>query len=222
MNKSIKIARLRYYACVLISKAKGRVGLVPARVRDNTCSCYRMQFKILFVAIVAGICSCQECTLPTSGDLEDVIADIIEADDSSSTPNVNVMSFHPVCLALDDVQDRYRTVSVLVEYRCTGNPSCPSGTVVEQIESECDNGDWSYLVQGSPEFTRSQTSEASFLTSTREDCAFCVSPELDVEAGLSLSPDSVTHCVGEYVTRHKCTISHSTGSYHSCVYFHSL
>ena len=41
---------------------------------------------VLVVATVAGICSCQMCTLPTSGDLEDVIADIIEADDSSSTP----------------------------------------------------------------------------------------------------------------------------------------
>ena len=156
---------------------------------------------VLVVATVAGICSCQMCTLPTNGDLEDVIADIIEADDSSSTPNVNVMSFHPVCLAFDNIQDHYRAVSVLVKYTCTGNPSCPSGTAVEQIESECVNGVWSNTVQGSTEFTRSQTPEANFSTSTREDCAFCVSPELDVEAGLSLSPDSVTHCVGEYVTQ---------------------
>ena len=155
---------------------------------------------VLVVATVAGICSCQSCTLPTNEDLEDVIREIIEADDSSSTPNVNVMSIHPVCLAFDDVQDHYRAVSVLVEYSCTGNPSCPSGTVVEQIESECSNGEWSNVVRGSPEFTRSQTTEASVSTSTREDCAFCVSPELDVEAMLSLSPDSVTHCVGEYVT----------------------
>ena len=157
---------------------------------------------VLVVATVAGICSCQQqmCTLPTSGDLEDVIGSILQIEDFPSTPTVNVMSIHPVCLALDDVQDRYRAVSVLVEYTCTGSPSCPSGTVVEQIESECFNGVWSNIVQGSPEFIRSQTSEASFSTSTRQDCVLCVSPELDVEASLTLSPDNVTHCVGQYVT----------------------
>ena len=64
-----------------------------------------------------------------------------------------MISFHPVCLAFDNVQDHYRAVSVLVEYTCTGNPSCPSGTAVEQIESECSNGDWSNVVQGSTEIT---------------------------------------------------------------------
>ena len=153
---------------------------------------------ILVVAIVAGICSCQKCTLPINEDLEVVIIDIFRADDSSSTPNINVMRIHPVCLAFDDVQDRYRAVSVLVEYRCSGHTRCPSGTAVELIESECDNGVWSNTVHGSPEHTRSQTTEASFSTSTREDCAFCVSPELgDV---LSLTTDSVTHCVGQYMS----------------------
>ena len=175
--------------------------------------------KILLLATLAGICSCESCTLPTTEDLEDVIADIIEADDSSSTPTVNVMSFHPVCLAFDDVQDRYRAVSVLVEYRCTGNPSCPSGTVVEQIESECSNGVWSNTVQGSPEFTRSPTPEANFSTSTRQDCAFCVSPELVKEAPLSLSPDNVTHCVGESLNT--CALYLSSQGI-ACVYFHSL
>ena len=169
-------------------------------------SCYHlyiMQYTglvVLVVAIVAGICSCQMCTLPTSGDLEDVIRDIIEESDSATTPNVDVMSIHPVCLALDDVQGRYRAVSVIVEYTCSGNTRCPSGTAVEQIESECDDGTWSYIVQSSPEFTRSPTPEANFSTSTRQDCVYCVSPELDVAAALSLSPDSVTHCVGESVT----------------------
>ena len=174
---------------------------------------------VLVVATVAGICSCQKCTLPTNEDMKDVIINIFRADDSSSTPSVNVMSIHPVCLALDDVQDRYRVVSVLVEYTCSGYTGCPSGTALEQIESECVNGMWSNTVQGSPEFTRSQTTEASFSTSTREDCAFCVSPELDDEAGLSLSPDSVTHCVGESLNT--CALYLSSQGI-ACVYFHSL
>ena len=166
---------------------------------------------VLVVATVAGICSCQKCTLPTSRDLEDVIEDIIANDDGSPTPSVNVMSFHPVCLALDDVQDRYRAVSVIVEYTCSGNTRCPSGTAVEQIESECDNGVWSNVVQGSIEYTRSPTPEANFSTSTRQDCVLCVSPELDVASELSLSSDSVTHCVGEYV---KCILKSEWASEH--------
>ena len=174
---------------------------------------------VLVVATVAGICSCQMCTLPTSGDLEDVITNIFQADDSVTTPNVDVMSFHPVCLAFDDVQDHYRAVSVLVEYTCSGHSSCPSGAAVEQIESECSSGVWSNTVRGSPEFTRSTTPEASFSTSTRQDCVFCVSPDLVEQAGLSLSPDSVTHCVGESLNT--CTLYLSSQGI-ACVYFHSL
>ena len=174
---------------------------------------------VLVVATVAGICSCQECTLPTSGDLEEVIVNIFRADDSASTPTVIVESVHPVCLALDKVQDHYRAVSVLVEYRCSGYTGCPSGTVVEQIESECSIGVWSNTVRGSPEFTRSQTTEASVSTSTREDCVFCVSPELVKEAPLSLSPDNVTHCAGESLNT--CALYLSSQGI-ACVYFHSL
>ena len=69
---------------------------------------------VLVLATMVGICSCQKCTLPTSGDLKGVIGNILQESDGSSTPTVNVMSFHPVCLAFDDVQDRYRAVSVIV------------------------------------------------------------------------------------------------------------
>ena len=175
--------------------------------------------KILLLATLAGICSCHSCTLPTNEDLEEVISDIIQVSDSSSTPVVNVMRLHPVCLAFGTMQERYRAVSVVVEYTCNDNPSCPSGTVVEQIEAECDDGTWSNVVEGSTEFTRSQTPEANFSTSTREDCAFCVSPELNEASALSLSPDSVTHCVGESLNT--CALYLSSQRI-ACVYFHSL
>ena len=148
--------------------------------------------KSLLVATLGGICLCHKCTLPTNGDLEDVIKDII-GDDVSNTPTVDVMRFHPVCLAFDDVQDRYRAVSVIINFTCTDNPSCPSGNAVEQIESECVNGTWSNIVLGIS--TRSQTTEASWVTATRKDCSLCVSPEL----WETFTIDRVTHCVGEYV-----------------------
>ena len=156
----------------------------------------RLVGLVLVMATLAGICSCQKCTLPTNSDLEEVIKDIIETDDNSTRPFVNVMSFHPVCLAFDDMKDLYRVVSVIVNYTCTDNPSCPSGTAVEQIECRCHNGVWISVVPG-PELTRSQTTEASFSTSTRENCSFCMSPELEATVGLALRTDSVTHCTGD-------------------------
>ena len=155
-------------------------------------------FYTLIVAIVAGICSCQEeCSFPTNDDLEQVIKEIIETGDSSIDADVDVMRFHPVCLAFGQQQDRYRLVSVVVEYTCSGNTNCPSGTVVEQIESGCDGGVWSNMVLGNTDFTRSVSTEANFTTTTREDCSSCLSTEL--ASILGPTTDSVTHCVGKYI-----------------------
>ena len=151
--------------------------------------------SVLVVAVVAGICSCQDCSFPTNGDLEQVITDIIQFGDSSSIPTVTVARFHPVCLAFGQQQDRYRLVSVVVEYTCSGNTNCPSDTAVEQIESECINGAWSNIVQSSALDTRSVPPDASFNTTTRENCSFCLSPEL--ADGMGATTDTVTHCVGE-------------------------
>ena len=154
-----------------------------------------MQLGVLLVVVVAGVCPCQDCSFPTNGDLEEVISEIIETGSSSTDAVVNVMRFHPVCLAFGAQQDRYRLVSVVVEYTCSGNTNCPSGTAVEQIESECDSGVWSNTVQGSVFDTRSVPPDANFTTTTREDCSFCLSPEL--ASNLGPTTDSVTHCVGK-------------------------
>ena len=144
------------------------------------------------MAVVAGMCSRQqECSLPTNDDLEQVIVNIIGFGDSSSLPTVTVARFHPVCLAFGQQQDHYRLVSVVVEYTCSGHGNCPSGTAVEQIESECDStsGVWSNTVQGSVLDTRSP--DVSFTTTTS---SFCLSTEL--ASSLGPTTDNVTHCVG--------------------------
>ena len=168
-----------------------------ARDRENLASLeVEMQLNVLLLVVVAGICSCQECSFPTNDDLEQVIANIIQTGDSS-TPDVNVTRFHPVCLAFGVQQDHYRTVSVVVEYTCSGNANCPSGTAVEQIESECDSGIWSNIVLGSVLDTRSVPPDASFTTTTRKDCSFCLSPEL--ASSIGVTTNNVTHCIGEYL-----------------------
>ena len=118
-------------------------------------------------------------------------------DESSDTLSVDVTNFHAVCLAFGHQKDAYRAVSAVVEYTCSGSSNCPTvGTqVVEQIESECEAGNWStvYSVQDSTPHTRSQTG-ADFSTATRENCSFCLSSSLAER--VSLTTDPVTHCIG--------------------------
>ena len=168
---------------------------------------------VLVVAAVAVLSSCQECDYPTNSDLEAVIEKIILIGDNPSPPTVSVISFHPLCLAFGVERGRYRGLSVLVTYTCTGNPNCPQGMAEEQIESECNNNDvWSNNVQGNTVNTRSEVSEATSATHTREDCSFCLSPELIIAYIFSLTTDSTTHCVGESIAYYYCLLSAITVS----------
>ena len=111
----------------------------------------------LLVAGFLGLASCQmpmDCALPTGSEIETVLREIIAFGDSASTPDINVISFTPRCLAVGEQRDRYRAISVLVDYTCTGNTLCPDGgRGEEQIESVCNNGVWSRVVFGSADFT---------------------------------------------------------------------
>lgn len=156
----------------------------------------------VLVAAIAGICSCQMCMLPDNDDMEEVIKQIILSSDSSATPTVNVMEVYPVCLALDDVKDHYRLVSVVVRYTCVGHSGCPSGTAEEQIETECTSGVWSNRVQSVTDSvnTRIQNPVANFSTTPRQSCSFCLSPTLVATLGTGLVTDDVTHCVGQCIS----------------------
>ena len=145
--------------------------------------------------LLATVRSQRFCAYPTASDLEDIIEYYFTSGDSPQKPTVDVLNFHPVCLAYSEEQGRYRTVSVVVEYTCTGSAQCPSGTAVDQFESECSNrGVWTGAV-GSATFIRTTDPTANFLTTTREDCSFCYSPT--VATAFSITTDPVTHCVGK-------------------------
>ena len=154
----------------------------------------------VLVAGFLGLTSCQmpmDCALPTGSEIEAVLRELIAVGDSASTPDINVISFTPRCLAVSEQRDRYRAISILVNYTCTGNTLCPAGgTGEEQIESQCVNGFWSHVVFGSAEFTRDATPEdAPASVPTRRDCAFCASLALAMANGIQ--SDDVYHCVGE-------------------------
>ena len=152
----------------------------------------------LIVVLTAGGVSGQvDCPEITEATLKDVIGSNIVTGEGSPPPTVDVLSFHSVCLAYSQERDRYRFVSVVVEYTYTGNANCPSGTAVEQFDSQCSGGAWSHSVQGDVDNTRTVNPTANFSTTTREDCAFCFSPAL--ATAFSITTDPVTHCVGRYM-----------------------
>ena len=154
----------------------------------------------VIVVLTAGNASSQiDCPEITEAELETVIKDGIPGHRDFGIPTVDVLDFHPVCLAYSQERDRYRYVSVVVEYTCTGNANCPSGTAVEQFDSQCNSETWSHIVASSPDNIRTVVPTADFSTTTREDCAFCFSPA--TAAGFSLTTDTVTHCLGRYMNQ---------------------
>lgn len=159
----------------------------------------------LIVATLVGISSSDEmCASPTKVDLQGVIKEVIKLGDNSSDPTIVVTNFHILCRAFAEIEDQLRFVSVWVQYTCTGNTNCPLGSPPEQIESECKDGAWHHVLWNTPSYSRSQTTKASLSTSTREDCLFCVSPELLIIADQQdfLVVNITTHCISKYI--HTC------------------
>ena len=159
---------------------------------------------LLLVAAVIGTSYSQECELPTASDLEGVIPSIIQAGDAAAPPAINLIKFHFVCRSFTEEQDRLRGVSVVVQYTCTGHSNCPSGSatvpgVVEQMEFGCVGGQWTNDVEGISDsnLIRSQNTQATVSTTTRDNCSGCLSPELASNLGGSVTTDSVTHCLGK-------------------------
>ena len=152
---------------------------------------------VLILTSIPAIAVCQtDCNLPTSSDLEDVITVALIFGDNPTTPNINVTKIHPVCLAHGQERDRYRFLSVVVEYTCSNNGNCPHGSAVEQFESQCNGGTWTSQVLASSGDTRTQNPTANFSTTTRGDCFLCLSPEKLSDS--SLTTDNLTHCVRKY------------------------
>ena len=157
--------------------------------------CTGIVVVLVSFVLLATARSQRNCAFPTSSDLEEIIAIHFTSGDSPQTPTVDVLDFHPVCLAYSEEQGRYRAVSMVVKYTCTGSAQCPSGTAVDQFESECNNrGVWTANA-GFTTSIRTTDPTANFLTATRRECSFCYSPF--VATTFSITTDTVTHCVGK-------------------------
>ena len=138
------------------------------------------------------------CPSPTNAELEEVIGLIILAGDNAAAPDVELIDYEIVCSAFGEQEGLLRQVSVVVEYTCTGHGNCLSGTVIEQIESQCNGGSWSNNVGGSTDDVLLESPTATLTTPGRDDCAFCLSPDKAESVELNAPvPDDGTHCVGQ-------------------------
>ena len=158
---------------------------------------------LIVVLKAGGVSGQMDCPEITEAVLEDVIRNNIPTEDSPATPTLDILRLHPECLAYSQERDRYRYVSVVVEYTCTSNANCPSGTAVEQIHSECSSGTWIGRVARISPYFRTINPTANFSTTTREDCVFFFSPM--AANALALTTDTVTHCVGMFIMPHMHT-----------------
>ena len=160
---------------------------------------YHSELTVLFIVAayaVVGLCGFSRCPSPTRSQLENVIGLIIEDGSNSGTAVIELLNFHPVCRSFAREQDHFKYMSLVVQYSCTGHANCLSGTVTEQIETGCNLGRWENDILSRNFDLRSTTTDASFNTITRDDCAYCISPELNAAIGFS-TLDTVTHCVGK-------------------------
>ena len=176
---------------------------------------------VLVVVTVAGICSCPNCTLPTVETWKEWLETLLK---------LTMVLVHLMLMWWVFIQ------FVLLSMMYTRPlPCCVSvGGIHMQWESHlsiwhCSGTDWVWMWQwsmvwciGYNRIYSLSKSWSQFLNlhQTRL-CTLCISWTIDEEAELSLSPDNVTHCVGEslYLSSHagSCLCIYiSTACHDSC------
>ena len=108
---------------------------------------------------------------------------VVQSGDNNAgqRPLVLLLGYNVVCLATGSTRDTYQFVSVVANFSCSGTQSeCDGSTLLSQFEFGCVNGgsgsEWSPSIQGSAVGIRTTPADGTLNTSTRTDCAICISP----------------------------------------------
>lgn len=144
------------------------------------------------------------CALIVEDDLPPLIAETFRNADNSAEPSISVEKMHILCTAQGTVKERYRSVSVLVNYTCSGNSGCANSANISQFDFSCDDDNgWEALVlSASTDGVRTDDPQSDFLTSVKTGCSYCATQEAIDAVGLNSSSDVLTHCVGECYSLH--------------------
>lgn len=149
---------------------------------------------------------CPSLSDPNS--LRRLIAHTIAGDHSSATiPSVAIRKNYTVCLSVGPESGTFSSISLLVEYECSGHPGCSPSNLennitVEQFDFGCMHSrgsyTWSAVQFGK---TGSRIPTANFSTALRRDCSACIEKEVADAVGLGLlfQVDPTSRCLGKYI-----------------------
>jgi len=124
-----------------------------------------------------------------------LIADsyVNQAGDNPPRPNVQLFASNIVCLAAGRMRGRYRSVSVIANFSCSGS-ACDNNNIAWQIAQfhlECIAGTWAASVSGSADFLITESPVGNLSTMLRRDCTLCIEPQQQPQARV----DEATHCL---------------------------
>jgi len=127
-----------------------------------------------------------------------LIADsyVNQAGDNPPRPNVQLFESNIVCLAAGRTRGRYRLVSVIANFSCSGT-ACNNNNIAWQIAQfhlECVAGTWAASVIGSADFLITESPVGNLSTMLRRDCSLCIEPQ-QLPSPASDAVDEVTHCL---------------------------
>ena len=138
-----------------------------------------------------------------SNKLETLIRATVLAGDNTDTPSITVYRNHTVCLAVGRLMKKVSSISLVIEYTCTGNYNCPGGSqnsekYTEQFDFGCNKKRWSLEQLSDFGVARERNTLANFETAIRRDCGACFRRYLS-GSGSYVPFDQITHCVSKCV-----------------------
>ena len=146
--------------------------------------------------------NCNLGDLFTHNTLETLIQTSLKTGDHLSTPSITVHRSHTVCLSVGPSIGKVSSISLLINYTCTGSAMCPGddpdgGRGTEQFDFGCSNGNkWSNGQFTDFQDPRDEYPIANFETVLRTGCAACITRH--PTSGSSFLPfDQVTHCISK-------------------------
>ena len=150
----------------------------------------------LLAAVTAQMDDCELMDLFTNGTLEREMARLLVAGDNPTQPIITVLRNHSVCLSVGPTIDKFSSISLVIEYNCTGSAFCPSGgNAVEQFDFGCNSQEeWIFDQFADVDNGRTTNPTANFDTSLRTDCGACFPVHPDTVNPPTIDP--VTHCHG--------------------------
>ena len=118
--------------------------------------------------------------------------------DQARAVSVQVNNSTIVCLSSGRTRDTFRTVSVVVNYTCTGTaPECTTGNpVLSQFDFGCVAGPrWSTSVGGTSTSSITTPPDGTLSTPLRIECGVCIS---SARSGFENITNNDQHCGCEY------------------------